>query len=242
MKAIITAAGIGSRLGKVTERNNKCLLKIDDKRLMEISVDILNRHGIRDIVVVTGHCYGKAEKVLKGKAVFVYNPFYQVSGILPSVWLCRNHVEDDDFIFITGDSLFHPDILKDCIKRKGSIVVCVEKKNCDEEDSKVIIKNNKIVKMGKNIELRKATGEFIGILKVEKKANKKIFDTIEKVLKQGKLNAYLTDVLMELKKDKFPLTLVYTNPHPRIEIDYPEDFMMAKKIYRNSIKPLLYRQ
>ena len=240
MKAIITAAGIGSRPGKVTERNNKCLLKIDDKSLMEISVDILNRHGIRDIVVVTGHCYGKVEKVLKGKATFVYNPFYQVSGILPSVWLGRNHVENDDFIFITGDSLYHPDILKDCIKKKGSIVACVEKKDCDAEDSKVIIKNNKIVKMGKDIELEKATGEFTGIMKIEKNANKKIFDTIEKVLKQGRLNAYLTDVLMELKKEGYSLTLFYTNPRPRIEIDYPEDLMKAKGIFKNSIKTLLY--
>jgi choline kinase len=137
--------------------------------------------------------------------------------------------------------LYHPDILKDCIKKKGDIVVCVEKKNCDVEDSKVIIKNNKIEEMGKDIELEKATGEFTGILKIEKEACVKVFDTIEKVLKQGKLNAYLTDVLMELKKDKFPLTLVYTNPHPRIEIDYPEDLMKAKGMFKNSIKTFLYR-
>jgi len=240
MKAIITAAGIGSRLGKVTEKNNKCLLKICGTGLIEISVDILNRHGIQDIIVATGHCYGKVEKVLKDRVTFVYNPFYQVSGILPSVWLCRNHVENDDFVFVTGDSLYHPDILKDCIKKRGGIVVCVEKKNCDAEDSKVIIKNNKIVEMGKNIELEKATGEFTGIMKIEKKANAKMFDTIEKVLKQGKLNAYLTDVLMELKKDKFPLTLVYANPHPRIEIDYPEDLINAKSIFKNNIKSILY--
>jgi choline kinase len=94
--------------------------------------------------------------------------------------------------------------------------------------------------MGKNIELEKATGEFTGIMKIEKKASKKFFDFIEKVLKQGKLNAYLTDVLMELRKEKLPLTHIYTNPHPRIEIDYPEDLMKAKSIFRNSIKSLLY--
>jgi choline kinase len=241
MKAIITAAGVGSRLGKATEKNNKCLLKVHGKMLLEISVDILRSQGIREIVVVTGHCYGKVEKALNGKATFVYNPFYQVSGILPSVWLCRNHVENNDFVFITGDSLYHPDILKDCIREKGDIAVCVEKKNCDEEDSKVIIKNHKIVNMGKNIELEKANGEFVGIMKVRKKANRKAFDAIEKVLKQGRLNAYMTDVLMELKKERFPLTIFYTNPHPRIEIDYPEDFVKAKGIFKNSIKPLLYR-
>ena len=92
-----------------------------------------------------------------------------MSGILPSVWLCRNHVENDDFIFITGDSLYHPDILKDCIDKKGEIAVCVEKKNCDAEDYKVIVENNKIVEMGKNIEVERATGEFIALVKIEKK-------------------------------------------------------------------------
>ena len=240
MKAIITAAGVGSRLGKATEKNNKCLLKVHGKMLLEISVDILRSQGIREIVVVTGHCYGKVEKALNGKATFVYNPFYQVSGILPSVWLARNHVENGDFVFITGDSLYHPDILMNCIKKKGGIVACVEKKSCDEEDSKVIIKNNKIVNMGKDIELEKATGEFTGIMKIEKKASKKFFDFIEMVLKQGKLNAYLTDVLMELRKEKFSITHFYTNPYPRIEIDYPEDLMQAKDIFKKSIKPILY--
>jgi hypothetical protein len=46
---------------------------------------------------------------------------------------------------------------------------------------------------------------------------------------------------MELKKEGFPLTLAYSNPHPRIEIDYPEDLEEAKGIFKDSIKPLLYR-
>ena len=64
MKAIITAAGVGSRLGKATEKNNKCLLKVHGKMLLEISVDILCSQGIREIVVVTGHCYGKVDVVV----------------------------------------------------------------------------------------------------------------------------------------------------------------------------------
>jgi choline kinase len=100
MKAHNNRCGNRQQTGKSNRKNNKCLLKIGGKGLIEISVDILNRHGIRDIVIVTGHCYGKVEKALNGKATFVYNPFYQVSGILPSVWLGRDHVENDDFILL----------------------------------------------------------------------------------------------------------------------------------------------
>jgi choline kinase len=240
MKAIITAAGMGNRMGKATEKNNKCLLKVHGKMLLEISVDILRRHGISEILVVTGYCYGKVEKALNGKATFVYNPFYEVSGILASIWLGGKYIGNEGFVFITGDSLYHPDILKDCIEKKGDIVVCVEKKKCDKEDYKVIVENNKIVEMGKNIEMERATGEFIGLAKIEKKASKLVFDKVEQFLKRGKLNAYMGDVLMELRKEKLPLTIVYTNPHPRIEIDYPEDLMKAKGIFKNSIKTLLY--
>ena len=240
MKAIITAAGIGSRMGKVTENNNKCLLEIDGKSLIGISVNILYRNGIKDIVVTTGHCFDKVERLLKGKVAFSYNPFYEVSGILASIWLGGKYIGNEGFVFITGDSLYHPDILKDCIEKKGDIVICVEKKKCDKEDYKVIVENNKIVEMGKNIEMERATGEFIGLAKIEKKASKLVFDKVEQFLKRGKLNAYMGDVLMELRKEKLPLAIVYTNPHPRIEIDFPEDFEKAKGIFKNSIKTLLY--
>jgi len=236
MKALITAAGMGTRLGKLTEDNNKGLIKIGKKSLLSISLYNLYRNNVRDVAVVTGHAFKKVEKELSGKARFVFNPFYSISGILPSIWLARDFIVDDDFVFLTTDSIYDPSILSDCLSAKGDIVICVQKKKCDAEDSKVVIKNNRIMSMGKDIKRDIATGEFMGMMKVNKKSAAKFFNGVDSVLKQGRLNGYVTDVLTMLSKKGLRLSMVYTGSRPYIEIDTPEDLMKAKKqfskIYR----------
>ena len=55
MKAIILAAGIGSRFNKMTETTPKCLIKIGEKTILENQIEILKSQGIDDILVVIGN-------------------------------------------------------------------------------------------------------------------------------------------------------------------------------------------
>lgn len=231
MKGLITCAGMGTRLGLLTEKNNKTLLKINGKSIIEVILDTFNRYGIKDVVVVTGHSYDKVEGLLKNKVKFAYNPFYQISGILCSIWFSRRFLEGSDFIFVTGDSVFHPRVLELCMKTSGDIVMCIEKKKCDAEDSKVVIKNGKITDIGKNISVKDAVGEFTGMLKVSAKASKVFFQELDLILKETRLNAYVADLLLRLKDKGIKLVPVYTESHTRVEIDYPEDLEAAKKLY-----------
>jgi choline kinase len=242
MKALITCAGMGTRLGILTEKTNKTLLKLNGKMIIEVILDILDRYNIKnkDTVVIGGHAYNKVEEVLKDKVNLIYNPFYQISGILCSIWFARGYLEQEEFVFITGDSIFHPSILELCIEKDGDIVVCVDKKKCDAEDSKVIIKNEEIIDLGKNIAPHKATGEFIGMLKVSKNASKAFFKEVDLILKETRLNSYVSDLLLRLKNKGIRLLPVYTQNYPRIEIDYPKDLEIGKEIYTEHIKPILY--
>jgi choline kinase len=232
MKALITAAGMGTRFKELVRDNNKCLLEIGNRSLLDISLNNLNKYGINEVVIVTGHSYDKVEKKLSGRAFFVYNPFYKISGILPSIWLARHKIGLDSFIFITGDSVYHPSILEKCIDTTADIVICVKKKKCDAEDSKIIIKNKKITAMGKDIKEKDATGEFMGMMKISKNATKSFFDTVDALLKEGRLNAYVADVLMELKYKGIKPVVVYAGSKPYIEIDTPLDLKRARKIFR----------
>lgn len=56
MKAIILAAGRGSRLGKYTEHKPKCMLDIEGQTILERLIKLFRRNSIDDIVVVTGYC------------------------------------------------------------------------------------------------------------------------------------------------------------------------------------------
>ncbi|MBD3295922.1 MAG: NTP transferase domain-containing protein [Candidatus Omnitrophica bacterium] len=237
MKALITCAGMGTRLGLLTENNNKALVELSDGRsIIEVMFDILDKKGIEEKVVVTGHYFNKVEDVLKGKATTVYNPFYQISGILASIWFARQHLEGKEFIFVTSDSIFHPSVLEVCMKSKADIAVCIEKKSCDAEDSKVVIKNDQILDIGKDIPINEASGEFIGMLKFSAAASKAFFAEVDAVLKESKLNSYVADVLLRLREKGLKLEPCYTETLPRIEIDYPEDLEKGRQIFRDYIK------
>ena len=61
MKAVILAAGVGSRLRPQTDELPKSLLKIAGKEILSYQIDSLLEAGIKDLVVVVGH-HGKKIK------------------------------------------------------------------------------------------------------------------------------------------------------------------------------------
>ena len=55
MQGIVIAAGMGNRMGELTRDKPKCLLKLGDKTLLELSVEGLKHAGCREIYVITGY-------------------------------------------------------------------------------------------------------------------------------------------------------------------------------------------
>ena len=55
MKAFLLAAGIGSRLRPVTDSVPKCMVVIDDRPLLDIWLDVLDRAGVDEVLVNLHH-------------------------------------------------------------------------------------------------------------------------------------------------------------------------------------------
>ena len=64
MKAIILAAGVGSRIKKFSLKKHKSLIKIGNKSLLKRIVDYLIDINIKDILIVTGHKSEQIKNVL----------------------------------------------------------------------------------------------------------------------------------------------------------------------------------
>ena len=54
MKAIIIAAGSATRLGELTKKIPKGLLKINDKSIIELQLEQFRRNNILDVIIITG--------------------------------------------------------------------------------------------------------------------------------------------------------------------------------------------
>ena len=66
MKAIILAAGMGTRLRPLTNEMPKALVKVNGKPMLERQIEFLHEKGIKDIIIVTGYLKEKFD-YLQGK-------------------------------------------------------------------------------------------------------------------------------------------------------------------------------
>lgn len=65
MKAMIFAAGIGKRLGKLTWNIPKALIEINDKTVLRLAVEKLTAHGFNDIIVNIHHFADMVEREIE---------------------------------------------------------------------------------------------------------------------------------------------------------------------------------
>lgn len=226
MKAIIIAAGRGTRLLPLTKDKTQCLLKVGKETLLDHQIRILNECGVKDIFVITGHCAEQVEEKYKGKAEFIFNPFYRYSGIALSLWFARDKVEGG-FICLYSDILFDRDILVDLLKTEEDICLVVDRKKAGEEDEKVVLKEDSVKKVGKiNINPEDSDGIFIGLVKFSDNGAKILFEELDRVSREN-LNAYLTDVVDGLIDKGQKVNFSETKGRNWIDIDFVEDLEKA---------------
>ena len=101
-KAIILAAGKGSRLGKYTQGLPKSFLEVNGKKIIAHQIDSLRKIGVKEIIIVTGYKselfqreFSESEDIK-----LVCNPFYEKCNVLGSLWFAREHI-NSGFLFYT---------------------------------------------------------------------------------------------------------------------------------------------
>ena len=249
MRAIILAAGKGTRLGNLTKDKPKGMLEINGKTILEHQIEIFESLGIDDIVIVRGHC---KEKISFKHVKYIDNDLYASTNMIESL-ICAKKYFDDDCIISYSDILFTTHLLTSLLSNSNDIVVSVDSNwreywfkrygKCDYDIENLKIKNDHIIEIGqdcyneKNIDHR-----YIGINKFTKTGLKKLLKVYdEKLQKKTKWDAsnnefsqgYITDILQELINNKNNIVPNYMKNN-WLEIDSKSDYELAKKIYANN--------
>ena len=98
---------------------------------------------------------------------------------------------------------------------------------------KVLVKENRIVKFGKDIPINKAKGEYIGLAKFKKLLLNPLFDIMKKLIDNGKTDIWY-EIAFNYVLGEIVVGYVDTKGIPWIEIDTREDYEIAKSL---GIKP-----
>ncbi len=186
MKAIILAAGVGSRIRPLTDNCPKSLLKVGGKTILEMMLSHLQDCGINEVVFVLGYLQQQIEDFVHAnfpnlKAHFITNERYAETNTGFSLMLTKDLVKGSGFIKFDADVVFDKEILENLIECDYVNCLCIDKNiNLDAEEVKVIIEdNNRIVKASKTVDPEDAIGESIGIEKISSETAKLLFEELE---------------------------------------------------------------
>jgi len=240
VKAVILAAGVGSRLQEFTQNKPKCMVPVlnGTMLLIDYQICILKKCGVkeRDIFIIGGHKINVLERHLKAKGWnvnIIFNPKYKEWNNVYTFLLIQNiHsiIDEDNLILLNSDTLFHRDILESLLKfPKDNCVVLDVSKSLGEEEMKVLVENERVKKFGKDIPIFLATGEYIGLAKFKRSQLEAIFDVIKMLIKSGKVNIWY-EIAFNYVTDKINIGYIDTKAKPWIEIDTLEDYKKAQKL------------
>lgn len=117
MQAVILAAGMGKRLGKLTQDNTKCMVKVNEKTLIERMLRCLDEFGLSRMVIVVGY---KGKKLIDyiqtlkihTEICFIENQVFDKTNNIFSLMLAEEYLLKDDTILLESDLIFDASVIK----------------------------------------------------------------------------------------------------------------------------------
>ena len=240
MKAIILAAGKGERLMPLTSDTPKSLLELENgTTLLESQLITINKTAIDKVVIVTGYLTEKIESKVQHYSKeynidiqIIYNPFFDISNNLLSLWQARHEMESD-FIIINGDDIFNDSVLLGLLEHdKNELITMVidRKETYDEDDMKLIVENGRILEVSKKIPLNEANGESIGMIRVTGEAKGIMVDTMERMVRNKKnMQVFYLAMIQELINQGIVVGYHDISSKDWAEIDFHPDLEDIRK-------------
>jgi histidinol-phosphate/aromatic aminotransferase/cobyric acid decarboxylase-like protein/choline kinase len=120
MQAVILAAGLGRRLGPLTQRSTKFMVPVNGRPLGAYTLEALAAAGISRLVLVVGHGADEVRAYVgttyRGIPVtYIHNEVYRSTNNISSLLLARDELGADDSLVLESDVLVEPSIIADCV-------------------------------------------------------------------------------------------------------------------------------
>lgn len=236
MKAIILAAGQGTRIRSAHGECPKCLIRFDHSgwTILDQQIEGLFSAGIADIGIVVGY---EKDQIIRHvtrnyrgqlhRFRFIENPAFAATNNIYSLWVARTWLKGSSIAVLNADVVFDGRILPRAISSRAPITMIVDPAWRDET-MKVVIDGNRIVRMSKQIGRHEFSATYIGITVVAAVANAWLFRRIEDLIRRGEDRVFFNAAVQQLADEGLPVGYSETDSLPWAEIDDPGDLAFAR--------------
>lgn len=185
MKSIILAAGKGERLRPFTDDIPKCMVKFNDKPLIQHILEAMLSCDMKDISIVGGYKADVLEKYLNqtfyNKGIkFYQNQRYDTTNMVYTLFSAAEEMIDD-LVISYSDIIYNKNVLKQLMECTADIGVVVDKEwlklwqkrmdnPLDDAETMKINEKGNIIELGKKAQnYSEIQGQYIGLIKFSKK-------------------------------------------------------------------------
>ena len=221
MKAIILAAGIGSRLGN---SDPKPLTKLKNgESILYRQVEYLSKYiGINNIIMIVGY---KKDLIMESfpNLIYVYNNFYDTTNTSKSLLAGLHKIENEDVMWLNGDVVFEKELLPKIIQCSKSCMAVNTNSVGEEEIKYNVFDDGNIKDVSKTVS--SALGEAVGINKIIAVDLRLFKSNLEKCNNQD----YFEKALEFSIQDGMKIMPVNINKYLCMEIDFEDDLEQINK-------------
>lgn len=232
MKYIFMVAGKGTRLQPLTLRHPKSMYKLDENTtLLQRMVKLIKNHDAEaDIVIVTGHMHRAIEEQMEGTK-FVYNPFYEVTNSIASLWFAKEHLDADNIVLIDGDIVMSDELIRDIVcKQVDKPLVLVDSSIKTDGDYNVEVSGDQVLVMSKDLD--NYYGEYAGVTKLDHNSAFQMRKEMVSMIEEGFYDQWYENALVQLIfKNDFKLYYTDISNYEWTEVDSVNDLLIAKRIH-----------
>ena len=228
--AVILAAGLGSRFGKMTETIPKGFIEVGGQPMVIRSIETLIACGIKRIIIGTGY-KREAYEALKTKypqIECVFSPRYSDTNSMYTLWNCRDAIGDDDFILLESDIIYSKNAIKELQENIHSDIMLITPVTKFQDQYYVEYDENCILtRCSTNQDEIDAKGELVGIHKLSSQLYHQICTEYEKIVADKPKLGYEYQLLW-MSQNFSPIYVYDSSDVKWYEIDDEDDLKYAE--------------
>lgn len=233
MKALILAAGLGTRLAPITNDRPKSLVPVNGQPILFKQIENLHENGIFDITIVSGYKADILEKTVHEKypeIKIIESVDYAVTNNMYSAYMARKEFYHQEFLMMNADVFFDASVISTLLKYEASNAIVTDIGTYLEESMKVVEKDGRLVEISKAVSEKDMLGASIDVYKFSKEGGKAFFDKCTEYIEEKKevklwSEVALNDILLEIKFEACPLMGRW------LEIDNHDDLAAAERLF-----------
>jgi choline kinase len=241
MRAVILAAGRGSRMGHLGGDRPKCLVELEGKPLIERQIAALRRGGVDEVGVVRGY---RAEMIDFPSLSYFANERWAETNMVMSLAAASSWLRSGPVIVSYGDIFYRSELVRGLADAPGQLVISYDRAwrrlwtrrfadpLADAETFRINTAGQLLEIGGKTTQIEDIEGQYMGLLKFTPPAWSAVEALLRTLDTPTRDRLDVTGLLRRLLGGKELAIDTFASEGQWGEIDNPEDVALYQNMVR----------